>query len=167
MGDRNINDHSTEHSVAKIAEELRELNFDEHSMFLTHRQATVLALREKGADQGEIAAHLDCTRANVSNIERSARENIEKARATLSFAEKLTAPVRVKLHTDVGLHEIPDRIYEACDAVDVKVNYGAPELMRKIATVSPASEQRGRLVEDLVVTVTSEGEVHLVSASDD
>ncbi len=140
-----------------------EFDIDEEEMFLTRRQATVLALRERGADQGKIADYMECSRANVSNIERSARENIEKARATLSLAEMLTAPVRVELPADVPLHEAADRIYEACDDVSVKVNHGAPDLIRKITAMSPESERRGRLTEDLVVTITADGEVHLFS----
>lgn len=146
--------------VDLIAEEL---DVDETSMFLTRRQATVLAMRERGLDQGAIADHLSCSRANVSNIERSARENIEKARATLSVAEILTAPVRVELPVGLPLHEAPERIYEACDEVDLKVNYGAPELIRKLTATAPDADQQGRLSDDLVVSVTSTGEVHVLT----
>lgn len=136
---------------------------DVEEIYLTERQATVLTMRERGADQGEIADYLDCTRANVSNIERSARDNIEKARATLAFAEILTAPVRITLPTDLPLHEAPDRIYGACDEAAVKVQYGAPDLIRKITAVSPESEQHGRIVENLSVTITADGDVHVVA----
>lgn len=153
-------------ATSTITEEMLESNFEEKSVFLTRRQAMVLSMRERGADQGQIADRMECSRANVSNIERSARDNIEKARATLSFAEILTAPVRVELPKGQALHKIPDRIYEASDTVGVKVNYGAPELMRRITAVSQESEQHGRLIEDLVVTITSEGEAHVISSSD-
>ena len=153
----------SEKSTPTVDIGFEEFDVDEEEMFLTRRQATVLAMRERGADQGEIADYLACSRANVSNIERSARENIEKARETLSFAAILTAPVRLELPADLALHEAPDRIYEASDAVDVKVNHGAPDLIRKITAISPESEQRGRLIEDLVVTITADGEVHLFS----
>ena len=153
-----------QNSTTEFVMEFENFDVDVEEMFLTGRQATVLAMRERGADQGEIADYLDCTRANVSNIERSARENIEKARATLSFAEILTAPVRLELPTDLPLHEASDRIYEACDEVDVKVKYGAPDLIRKITAVSPESEQHGRIAENLVVTITAEGDVHVLSS---
>ncbi len=140
---------------------LDELNFEAESMFLTRRQASVLALREEGFDQGTIAAELSCSRANVSNIERSARENIEKARETLVFAEILTAPVREELPEGLPLHEVPNHVYAACDEAEVKVQYGAPELIRKIVETSPASEEQGTLVEQLVLKVTAEGEIHI------
>ena len=159
---RDREDGEREDSTA-FAIEFEAFDIVESEMFLTRRQATVLAMREAGADQGAIAEYLECSRANVSNIERSARDNIDKARTTLSFAAILTAPVRLELSADLALHEAADRIYAACDEVDLKVNHGAPDLIRKITAISPESEQRGRLVEDLVVTITSEGDVHLLS----
>lgn len=156
-------DPATDAALPGVDLVAEELDVDEASMFLTRRQATVLAMRERGLDQGAIASELSCSRANVSNIERSARENIEKARATLSFAEVLTAPVRVELPAGLPLHEAPERIYAACDEVDLKVNHGAPELMRTLTASASDADQRGRLTEDLVVSVTSAGEVHVLT----
>ena len=156
--------HQEENYPQDSTMEFENFDLDVAEIFLTRRQVTVLTMRERGADQGEIADYLDCTRANVSNIERSARDNIEKARATLSFAEILTAPVRVELPTDLPLHEAPDRIYAVCDEADVKVKYGAPDLIRKITTVSTQSAQLGRITENLVVTITADGDVHVLSS---
>lgn len=149
--------------VAEIESLLAELGFDEGTSCLTERQATVLALRERGLEQATIAAHLGCSRANVSNIERRARDNIERARSTVSFVQLLSAPVRVELPADLPYHEAPERVYEACDAAGVKVQHGAPELIREIAAPLGAPEDRGTLPVDLVVTVTAEGEVHVLT----
>lgn len=141
---------------------LNDVAFDVEGVFLTQRQALVLAMRERGDDQGEIADRLECSRANVSNIERSARNNIEKARDTLTFAELLSAPIQVELPADLPLHRAAERIFEACDAYDVKVNYGAPELSRKIAAESAQSEEAGKLGEAVIVKVTAGGDVHVL-----
>lgn len=140
---------------------LDNLDLEADESFLTRRQALVLAMRERGLAQAVIADHLGCSRANVSNIERSARDNIEKARATLAYAQVLAAPVRVQLPADLPMHEAPERVYAACDEAGVKVQYGAPELIRMIAASVDGADDRGSLPEDVVVTVTGDGEIHV------
>lgn len=144
---------------------LDEAEFEPDGMFLTRRQATVLALREGGEDQGTIADRLDCSRANVSNIERSARKNIEKARTTLAFADLLGAPVRVELPAGLPVHEAPERIYGACDEAGVKVNYGAPELIREISSQSAVGTEGGTLTDDVVIAITEHGEIHVMAGT--
>lgn len=144
---------------------LDNLEFEANTTFLTRRQAAVLVMRERGHDQGAIADFLDCSRANVSNIERSARENIDKARETVSFEKLLSAPVSIELPAGLPLHEVPERIYDACDETEVKVKYGAPELSRKISAPFDVTNNEGTLPGDVIVTVTNDGEIHVIPAS--
>ena len=58
---------------------LEQAGFDAERSVLTRRQAEVLALRERGVRQASIADLLGTSRANVSSVESSARENVEKA----------------------------------------------------------------------------------------
>ena len=138
---------------------LAEIGFDPAESVLTRRQAEVLALRERGASQAEIADRLGTSRANVSNVETSARTNVEKAHETVAFARALEAPVQVNVADGTDLYDVPSLVYQACDDADVKVNHAAPELM-KIVSDGAGSAVTGREVrEDLLVGVTTDGEV--------
>lgn len=138
---------------------LAEIGFDPDESVLTRRQAEVLALRERGASQAAIAELLGTSRANVSNVEASARSNVEKARETVAFDRALRAPVQVAIETGTDLYDVPSRVYDACDEADVKVSHAAPELMKIV------SDQAGRAVsgrevkEALLVGVTTSGDV--------
>ena len=112
---------------------LEEVGFDADSSILTHRQAQVLALREQDVPQAEIADALGTSRANVSSVEGSARDNIERSRETVAFAEALRAPVRVRVDAGTDLYDVPEAVYQACDEQGVKVEYSAPDLMKIVS----------------------------------
>lgn len=162
MADKSDESATAMNSIGTEAVEslLDDFDINTDDMFLTRRQVLVLAMRERGHDQRSIADHLECSRANVSNIERSARDNIEKANETLSFAKLLAAPVRIELPAGLPLYQVPERIFDACDDAEVKVEHGAPELTRLISSPYEAANTQGTLPESVVVTVTEDGEVH-------
>lgn len=137
--------------------------FDAETNVLTRRQAEVLALREQDLSQADIADSLGTSRANVSSVESSARDNIAKARETIAFADALTAPVRLTIESGTDLYDVPNRVYSACDSADVKVTRTAPELMKLISDAA-GSAIRGRAVQrDITVTVTNDGTVSVRS----
>ncbi|CCQ35434.1 Tfx-type DNA-binding protein [Natronomonas moolapensis 8.8.11] len=133
--------------------------FDEETNVLTHRQAEVLALRERDVPQAEIAESLGTSRANVSSVESSARENVAKARETVAFADALTAPVRLTIESGEDLYDVPNRVYSACDDADVKVSRTAPELMKFIGDAAGDAVQGRAVQRDITVTVTNDGRV--------
>jgi Tfx family DNA-binding protein len=140
---------------------LERAGFDPEGSVLTRRQAEVLALRERGLTQAAIADRLGTSRANVSGVESSARENVEKARETVAFVSALAAPVRVEIAAGTDLYDVPGMVYDACDAAGVKVNHTAPDLMR-IVSEAAADAVRGRKVHrDLLVGVTTDGTVEV------
>ncbi|WP_224333069.1 Tfx family DNA-binding protein [Haloprofundus halobius] len=144
-----------------VTEILEQAGFAPDESVLTRRQAEVLALRERGVRQSDIAEFLGTSRANVSSIEASARDNVTKARETVAFAEALTAPVRVEVPEGTDLYDVPKQVYDACDAAGVKVNHTAPDLM-KIVSDAAGEAIRGREVRvPLFVGVTSEGAVRV------
>ncbi|WP_254545442.1 Tfx family DNA-binding protein [Halomarina pelagica] len=146
---------------ADAATILERVGFDPERSVLTRRQAEVLCLRERGLPQAEIAEWLGTSRANVSSIEASARENIAKAGETVAFAEALRAPVQVAIESGTDLYDVPSRVYSACDEVGVKVSYAAPELM-KLVSDAAGDAVRGREVRrDILVGVTSDGTVRV------
>lgn len=140
---------------------LDRVGFEADRNVLTRRQAEVLALRERGVPQADIAQRLGTSRANVSSIETSARTNVEKARETIAFAEALNAPVRVDVAAGTDLYDIPSRVYAACDDADVKVNQTAPELMKSVSDAAGDAVSGREVKRDLLVGVTIDGTVRV------
>jgi Tfx family DNA-binding protein len=140
---------------------LSRIGFDPATSVLTRRQATVLALRERGLKQRTIAERLDTSRANVAGIESSARENVARARETVAFVDALEAPVRAPVSAETDLYDVPQQIYDACDEAGVKVNYTAPELLNAIGERAGEAVHGREVREPLLVSVTREGEVRV------
>lgn len=140
---------------------LDQVGFESDRNVLTRRQAEVLALRERGVPQADIAHRLGTSRANVSSIEASARTNVEKAHETIAFAEALNAPVRVDVAAGADLYDIPSRVYAACDDAGVKVNQTAPELMKSVSDAAGDAVSGREVKRDLLVGVTMDGTVRV------
>jgi Tfx family DNA-binding protein len=147
--------------VPTAAELLGQAGFEADGNVLTRRQAEVLALREHGLRQADIADRLGTSRANVSSVEASARANVEKARETVSFADALSAPVRVRVEDGTDLYDVPDQVYEACDEAGVKVGYAAPELMKVVSDAAGDAVHGREVRAELLVGVTSDGQVRV------
>lgn len=140
---------------------LERTGFDPETSVLTRRQAQVLALRQRGVAQADIAELLGTSRANVSSVEASARANVRKARETVAFAEALKAPVRVALQADTDLYDVPAQVYAACDDAGVKVNHTAPELMKVVSDEAGDAVEGRQVREPLLVGVTADGQVRV------
>lgn len=138
---------------------LERAGFDPETNVLTRRQAEVLALREQDMAQADIAERLGTSRANVSNVEASARENVRKATETVAFARALQSPVRITVEEGTDLYDVPSRVYDACDTADVKVNHAAPELMKIISDEAGSAVQGRQVREPLFVGVATDGTV--------
>jgi len=131
--------------------------FDPAASVLTRRQAEVLALRERGLPQADIAAELGTSRANVSKVEASARDNVSKARETVAFAETLQAPVQVTIEPGTDLYEVPDLVYAGCDDAGVKVPFSAPEVMKMVSDDAGDAIAGREVRQHILVGVTSDG----------
>lgn len=148
-------------TIPDADELLDRAGFDADESILTRRQAEVLVLREAGIAQADIAEELGTSRANVSSVEASARENIAKARETVAFAEVLSAPVQLTVEGGTDLYDVPNMVYSACDSADVKVNRTAPELMKLVGDAA-GDAVHGRAVQrDITITVTRDGDVRV------
>ncbi|MDG5820064.1 Tfx family DNA-binding protein [Natronococcus sp. A-GB7] len=147
--------------IDDIATVLEEIGFDPENSVLTYRQAQVLALRERDVSQADIADALGTSRANVSSIEASARENVAKARETVAFAEALQAPVRVRVPEGTDLYDVPQLVYEACDEAGVKVDHTAPDLMKVVSDAAGNAITGRQVAAPLTVSVSSEGVVRV------
>lgn len=142
-----------------VAEFLAEVGFDASENVLTRRQAEVVVLRERGYSQSTIADRLGTSRANVSSIEGSARENIAKARETVRFAELVSPPVEIEIAPGTELYDVPEMVFDACDEVDVKVTHSASELMRIVSEAAEDAIEDRRVRSRFVVHVTADGTV--------
>ncbi|MFC7323646.1 Tfx family DNA-binding protein [Halorubrum rutilum] len=140
---------------------LERAGFDADESVLTDRQAEVLALRERGLRQSDIAERLGTSRANVSSVEASARDNVERARETVAFAEALAAPVRVEIEAGTDLYDAPKRVYDACDEAGVKVNQTAPDLMKTIGDRAGDAVHGREVRSRLFVTVDANGQIRV------
>ncbi|MFB6280718.1 MAG: Tfx family DNA-binding protein [Haloferacaceae archaeon] len=146
---------------ADLDDLLDSVGFDEAENVLTRRQAEVLALRERGVRQADIASLLGTSRANVSSVEGSARENVAKARETVAFAEALSAPVRVRVEAGTDLYDVPELVYDACDEAGVKVSHTAPDLMREVSDASGDAVHGREVRAPLLVSVTADGGIRV------
>ena len=140
---------------------LEQVGFEAKASVLTRRQAEVLAFRERDVSQADIAEELGTSRANVSSIESSARENIEKARETVAFAEALSAPVQVTVEAGTDLYDVPNMVYSACDEAGVKVTRTAPEVMRLVGEAAGDAVHGREVRRDITVSVTGDGTVQV------
>ena len=136
---------------------LARVGFDPEENVLTRRQATVLALRERGVSQADIAERLGTSRANVANVEASARANVRKAREAVAFAEALRAPVRVDIEAGTDIYDVPDAVYAAADEAGVTVEYGAPELMKAVVDAADDAIRDRVVMAPLLVSVGRDG----------
>jgi len=161
-------DPGSDATDAVTADELlARAGFDADGNVLTRRQAEVLALREHGLRQADIAERLGTSRANVSSVESSARENVQKARETVSFADALSAPVRVRVEDGTDLYDVPDQVYDACDEAGVKVGYAAPELMKVVSDAAGDAVYGREVREELLAGVTGDGQVRVRRAHEE
>ncbi|WP_092566882.1 Tfx family DNA-binding protein [Halorubrum sp. SD626R] len=140
---------------------LERAGFDADESVLTDRQAEVLALRERGLRQSDIADRLGTSRANVSSVEASARDNVDRARETVAFAEAVAAPVRVEIEAGTDLYDAPKRVYDACDEAGVKVNQTAPDLMKTIGDRAGDAVHGREVRSRLFVTVDANGQIRV------
>jgi len=153
-----MTDESADEDVGAL---LDRVGFDPDESVLTRRQAEVLALRERGTSQADIAERLGTSRANVSGVEGSARENVERARETVAFAEALRSPVQVEIAAGTDLYDVPEQVYAACDDAGVKVDHSAPDLMKQVSDAAGAAVEGRGVVSPIVVSVTTDGRLRV------
>jgi Tfx family DNA-binding protein len=127
--------------------------------FLTQRQLQILELRNDGMSQAEIARKLGTSRANISAMERIARQNIQKAENTLKLARMLGAAVLIKIEKDTDLNEVPKRIYEKAGKDGIWVNLDTPSLTGAISRDCKTKIKGRRIISEIEVAITKEGDI--------
>lgn len=153
-------------TMADAEELLKRFEFDETESVLTHRQGVVLALREDGVRQSDIGEMLGTSRANISNIEQNARDNVQKARQTIRFANALTAPVQVEISPDTDIYDIPQTVYQACDEAGIEANTGSSELLQLLSDTKPGVIRGGTIQTPIRIDVAKDGAVYVREGGD-
>lgn len=127
--------------------------------FLTEAQLRVLELRMRGLTQAEIARKLKTSRANVSILERRARENIAKAERTLKLLERLKAPVIITVKEGDDILQVPKKIFEAADVAKIRVKQGTAEIIAKIKEEAGDRIHGRSVTKNFNIALTSNGEI--------
>jgi Tfx family DNA-binding protein len=126
---------------------------------LTVEQKKVLKLRDEGYTQREIAQILGTSRANISTIEKRARLNLEKAKATIKEYSILLAPVRVRIKKGVDVINIPKLIFRQADKRGIKVRLNSLDLIARINAEKKDKIENRVIAEDFEVYIAKNGEI--------
>jgi HTH-type transcriptional regulator, fmd operon transcriptional regulator len=92
-----------------------------YKSFLTKRQLAVLRLRQAGLTQEEIARRIKTTRANISLIEKRARENVERSKETIREWNSVISPVRITIKKGTDVMTIPEIVFDEADKASIHV----------------------------------------------
>lgn len=129
---------------------------------LTDRQVEVLELREQGHTQQEVAEELGTTDSNVSAIERSARDNIQKAKHTLQLVRTIQSPVRFTVPQGTQFDTLVDEVYSQGDEADIKISYCRPELYSHLYNKLEAHTTQNNLQTAVEVGLHENGDVKVL-----
>jgi hypothetical protein len=130
--------------------------------FLTKRQIMVLKLRQAGLTQEDIARRMKTTRANISLIEKRARENIERSRETLKEWSSIISPVRIIVKRGTDVMEIPDIVFAESDKSNIHVKTDSLDLITRIKKEKGSLIANRILMDDLEIDINVTGEVTII-----
>ena len=127
--------------------------------FLTDMQIKVLKLRKKGLTQEEIAKMFGTSRANISMIEKRARENIKKAYNTIKIYNQIMAPLSIEIEEGIDVLKIPDIVFERADNEGIKVKYNTLELIEFIKEQASEFIEKRTVKKKFKIYVLENGEL--------
>jgi Tfx family DNA-binding protein len=127
---------------------------------LTDRQKEVLRYRKQGMTQQEIADIIATSKANVCTIEKSAMENIRRAKETLDFLYTLDAIPLCLIPSGTDLLDVPSMIFAEAEKKNIKVKYDTITLINLLRESRPQAYQARCTCEDIQVYITDQGELY-------
>jgi len=127
---------------------------------LTDRQMEVLRYRKQGLTQQQIADIISTSKANVCTIEKSAMENIRRAKETLEFLYTLDATHLCVIPNGTDLFEVPAIIFGEAEKINIKVKYDTISLINRIRESRPQCCKARCICEDIHVYITDAGELY-------
>jgi Tfx family DNA-binding protein len=127
---------------------------------LTDRQKEVLRYRKQGLTQQQIANIISTSKANVCTIEKSAMENIRRAKETLEFLYTLDATHLCTIQAGTDLLDIAPFIYREAEKLGIKVKYDTISLINKVRDAVPERFRARHIRENIEVYINEEGELY-------
>ncbi len=127
--------------------------------FLTKRQMQVFELEKRGIGISEMAERLGTSIQNISMLRRKAHEKIERAYATVEFAEAIeTGPNLVaRMRKGTEISSIPAKIFRIADSGNVKVRVRSWEIIKMLEEKNKV--RKGKLISKASITVMPDGSV--------
>jgi hypothetical protein len=129
------------------------------SGLLTEEQLRVLSHRLNGAKQEDIAGILGTTRQNVSLIERRARNNLEKAEATLKAYRRLMTAATVELTTGTHLVDVPRMLVDAADKAGVKITIDFALVYKELHDEAQDNIRGPRITKPIKLNILKDGKI--------
>lgn len=131
--------------------------------FLTQRQFEVLKLRVRGETLAKIAERFGTSRSNISQIERKARRNIERAKNTLKLIQTIQWPIKVNVKAGANIYQVAEEVFRQADRKGIKVACDYAELVRMITKkLGREGIKRRKILRNLIVLIDSEGKVEVI-----
>lgn len=127
---------------------------------LTDRQMEVLRYRKKGMTQQQIADIFHTSKANVCTIEKSAMENIRRAKETLDFLHTLDARPLCTLKAGSDLFDSAPLIFGEAGKIDIKVTTDSIDLINRLRAENPKRIHGRHIKEDIEVFLREDGELY-------
>ncbi|HJJ42415.1 MAG TPA: Tfx family DNA-binding protein [Methanocorpusculum sp.] len=127
---------------------------------LTGRQKDVLRYRKQGMTQQQIADIVGTSKANICTIEKSAHENIRRAKETLEFIYTLDAKKLCVLQGGIDLMDAPKQVYNAAAPLNIKIKYDTLGMINKISASIPEKIKGRYIKDDVCVYLNDEGDVY-------
>jgi Tfx family DNA-binding protein len=127
---------------------------------LTDRQKEVLRYRKSGMTQQQIADIIHTSKANVCTIEKSAMENIARARETLEFFYSLDSRHLCTIEKGEDLLESIQKVFEEAEKIGIKVKYDTVQILLRIRDEIP-EKNRSRFVRNPIeVYIKDDGDLY-------
>ncbi len=130
-----------------------------YKSFLTKRQLAVLRLRQAGLTQEEIARRIKTTRANISLIEKRARENVERSKETIREWNSVVSPVRISVPKGMDVMSVPDIVFAEADKASIHVKCDSIGLITLIKKEKGNAISNRVVVEPFEIDIANSGEV--------
>jgi Tfx family DNA-binding protein len=127
---------------------------------LTQRQMEVLRYRRQGLTQQQIADIIATSKANVCTIEKSAVENIRRAKETLEFLYTLDSTHLCTISSGTDLFDLPELIFSEAEKLNIKVKYDTISLINHLRETRPKSYHARSLSEDIEIYITNDGDIY-------